>query len=286
MARRKTEPILPTLELPGLPLHERGLEARVVLVTPKLAEEWMQLNDGNREPRSSRWATYGRDMGAGNWSLTGEPLIFDSTGTLRNGQHRLIGCITSGGSFWTVVIWGVDPVAFRDMDRGATRSIADVLGIDGEANATAMAAAAQLVFRDEHGLALRGSGGGASGSVTAAEAIDVIERHPELRESVHVKNGARKAGLVPRLAVFAHYKLARLDKQKADDFFEQLYDGANLEAGNPILTLRNQLTGERTDIKNDLAKQYAWIVTAWNHWRAGHKSKQIRWVGSKLPRPE
>lgn len=282
MVRRKPERFERGPELPGVPLHERGLEARVVLVNPTLAEQWLKQNVDNRKHRPSRWQTYGRDMAGGSWELTGEPIIFDSTNHLRNGQHRLMACIAAGAPFWTVVIWGVDPATFLAMDRGASRTIADVLDIDGEASATALAATAALVYRDERGLSLRATGS----TVTSAEAVDIVARHPELRDSLHVRNGSRRVGLTPRLAIFAHYKLARIDKAEADYFFDVLYEGAGLASGDPILALRNQLTGDRTDVKHDLMKQYAWIVMAWNHWRAGKNIKLIRWSGPKLPKPE
>src|SRR4051812_48689623 len=96
--------------------HDWGLTVRVVEVTPELAQQWHAMNEGNRREKRVNIARFGRDMQDGRWSLTGEPIIFDRDGYLRNGQNRLQACIRSGKSFRTLVVWGIDRRAVRSMD--------------------------------------------------------------------------------------------------------------------------------------------------------------------------
>jgi hypothetical protein len=97
-----------------------GLTATIVTVTPKLAGEWMESNEKNRHIRDRLVVKYARDMSAGNWSLTGEAIKFDTEGCLVDGQHRLLAVILSGVSLQMLVVCGVERAAQTVMDTGAS----------------------------------------------------------------------------------------------------------------------------------------------------------------------
>lgn len=73
-----------------------GLSAIVVTVTPEMAELMLAKNQSNRRIKEPRVELYARAMTDGRWHLNGEPVVFDTSGGLRSGQHRLLSCIRSG----------------------------------------------------------------------------------------------------------------------------------------------------------------------------------------------
>lgn len=73
------------------------------LVTPQTAESWLAVNEANRPLRRSSVSRLADDMEAGLWIETNpQPLIFDPSGALIDGQHRLQALVKSGRSisFW------------------------------------------------------------------------------------------------------------------------------------------------------------------------------------------
>src|SRR5690606_24318901 len=102
----------------------------VVRVSPEMASEWLQHNEGNRRIRAGVVIKYAAVMARGKWLTTPEPIAFSWDGRLLNGQHRLSAVIRAGVSVPMFVVRNVDPSAFVALDRGATRTVADALGID------------------------------------------------------------------------------------------------------------------------------------------------------------
>lgn len=112
-------------------------KVKVVLVTPEIAERWLNTcNTHNRPIRNNVVNKYTDAMKKGDWRLTAEPIAFcypytDSTGkqmkeTLINGQHRLWAVVNSGTSVGMTVWWGCEPNEFEVIDQGAMRTYGDV----------------------------------------------------------------------------------------------------------------------------------------------------------------
>lgn len=123
---------------------------RRVLVTPKMAEEWLQHNraDVNRKFRPV-WCRYlAAQMGGDRWEVTTDAIGFRaSDGTLINGQHRLHAVIEHGKPVEMLVVWGLSDNAFSLIDRGMMRSMSDVLHVS-----PMLAADATLAFMVAKGL--------------------------------------------------------------------------------------------------------------------------------------
>lgn len=69
-----------------------------VLITPRLAEEFLKRNDNNRKISYAYVNSYAKMMKEGKWDKTGEPISFNTEGKLEDGQHRLKAIIMSGKS--------------------------------------------------------------------------------------------------------------------------------------------------------------------------------------------
>jgi hypothetical protein len=101
---------------------------KMTAITPELAAAWLEnRNTHNRPLRDYRIAELARDMSAGRWHDTGEPIKFDYNDALLDGQHRLGAIVASGVTIEMLVIWGLQPETQDYMDIGLKRSVADSL---------------------------------------------------------------------------------------------------------------------------------------------------------------
>ena len=101
------------------------------LITPDIAEQMLRLNINNRKHRKVVSDRYARDMAAGNWHLNVDPIVFGQDGNLYNGQHTLHAIIKSQTTQKKLVIEDFPLDAVAAMDRGAVRSVFDVLTMQG-----------------------------------------------------------------------------------------------------------------------------------------------------------
>lgn len=119
------------INAPGVVLSN-GWTVSIELVTPSIAAQWLsdEINVGNRRLRPGLVKKYDLTMSSGHWLLAPEPLVFSIAGRLMNAQHRLRAIVSSGRAQQLMIVRGVDPSVYRVLDRGASRSAADALGID------------------------------------------------------------------------------------------------------------------------------------------------------------
>lgn len=94
------------------------------MISPEVAKKYLAVNGENPRKLINKNVVhqYAIDMATGNWVLNGEPLVFDSNGNLKNGQHRLTAVIQADVTVPMMVIRGVDP-AIGSFDYGYRRRI-------------------------------------------------------------------------------------------------------------------------------------------------------------------
>jgi len=276
---------MPVLELDvemNVEMAERYADVRVsiVRITPAVASEMMKQNSNNRPLSKSHVKHFSDVLRRGEMLLNGETIIFDYDGFLLNGQHRLTACIESGVSFDAIVVRGIDPDAFRTIDGGKKRSTADALSMQGEVNATNLAAAAQaFVAFVEFGGNIQCSTGGAT-KATPQLVDRVLIAHPGLRESVHAM---RRSKLYDnQYGYLLHYLFSTVDKRLAADFLECL-SGPHEDVGRPFVVLREALIaqGHRTDLRRHRAAK---AIKAFNAERTGARPKMLKFsAGEEFP---
>lgn len=99
-------------------------------VSPQMAAEWLTQNRNNR-PLRTTWATVlSNRIARGEWVLTHQGIAFSSDGNLIDGQHRLKAIELSGKTCRIAVFRGLSKDAFRVLDQGVKRSMADLSGLD------------------------------------------------------------------------------------------------------------------------------------------------------------
>jgi len=244
----------------------------IVEITPKLAKEW--LNGHNRHLRDTVWQRYARDMAAGNWELNGETIKRGEDGTTQDGQHRLKAVIESGCTIRSVVVSGLPVSAQETTDRGLPRNIADALRLRGEVDVNVLSGAITQAF-----VLLSPMPGDTRFWPSTREALAYLEANAGIRSSCRVGNRANEALRTPATTTAAlHHIFSLIDADDADAFVDQLVTGAGLEAGSPILRLREIMLKENT-VQRRMPRhrlQALWIK-AWNAWRAGKSVQVLTW---------
>ncbi len=247
-------------------------------ITPEMAERLLAANRRNRNLRKA-WVEKLADMMSNReWAFTGETIKLTEDGTLLDGQHRLAAVVASGVAIQAVVVRGLPIEAQDTVDVGRGRRLADVLAIEGYTDANALAATINFYHRYRTRERepnppprldnWRGS------APTPQQALALIDEVPQLRESVRRARRLTKEIGGP-LGVFAalHSVFQEIDPSATARFFDELEIGAELQRGDPVLHLRNQIMRPRRDRHYAHTPYYAAAITikAFNYRRADKK---------------
>jgi hypothetical protein len=261
-----------------LTLAKRGQEivSETITVTPGLATDFLGRSAGNRRIRNGVVETYARDMAAGRWRLTGDPLRFNTKGEMFDGHHRCLACVKTGVPFETMVVSGLADDANLVIDTGAKRTTANVLSYLGETNVAELASAISWAWRLSKGAArdpnIRPS---------HSDAVAWLSENPDIRSSIQVGKRVYQVLRINRSIVAAiHYLVWRMDgnREDADAFFAKLAEGTGLEEGSPILALRRYLERIQTIRDKPSAVVTAAItIKCLNAWRAGRSMTNAFW---------
>ena len=245
-----------------------ALTVKVVEVTPELAAAWLGMNTGNRNSKPTAIEKYARDMSTGGWLLTGEPIIFDDGGILRNGQNRLRACLHANTSFITLVVWGVSADAFTEMDRNVPRTIADVLKIAGEPDAARKCAVLSYIWREAEFKTLRAGG---KRVMTVHDAQRMLAQYPDITTFLDWYKPLGKAFIKPTaLGPYLFWRVSRINPIQAEDFFTKVAYGENLKVGDAVHSLREVLAAgavnkaRRSEYDQDYVK--CLVIAAWLAW--------------------
>lgn len=127
----------------------------VETITPAYAEKIVKrhfdsIAEGTfrqRKINKSLLQKYIIEMKAGNWKLNPEPIIFDESGNLIDGQHRLLACKNSGVTIQATVSTGWPTSIIDVVNRGKSRQVADQYQLHGMPNASTIASTIACIVR-------------------------------------------------------------------------------------------------------------------------------------------
>lgn len=265
------------------PVHD------IVDVDPETAVRWLNRNDRNRRLNPGKVTQYSRDMKAGNWKFNGDPIRFDISGRLLDGQHRLSAIKSSGATQKMLVVTNL-PVDTQDtMDIGRKRAMSDQLQIAGETNATMLASVLRIVVAYHAGARFF-----STAAPTQAEMREFLRSHPQARRAAEVANKGRKyVAAMPSVIGATYFLAAEKDLEGAELFFaHQLIEGFGLQPGDPAHTLLRRLSLSRTDVKRmTVDEQLRYVLSAWNAFRDGRKITKLQaprggWNAENFPEPK
>lgn len=257
-----------------------SIYAKVEIVTPKAAHEWLSKMIFNRPLKDTLVDGYARIMRAGGWDLNGQGLIFDDNDLLLDGQHRLHAVIAADCPIEMLVVRGVKKGVFDSIDIGSKRRSADVLGILGFEHTAAFAATLCWVRRYELGN-LRSIQ--PEDKPTSPEIAGMAKRYADVHDSVRwcfsaLGKTADRPVIARAHMAFAHWAFHRASGRKATEFFTGLATGADLPVSSVVWQMRKRLLVDvRSRERMSPTVILAMVVKAWNAYCTGEVKKQIVW---------
>lgn len=216
-------------------------------ITPELAKQYLDLNMRNRSLVITTTDRYRRDMMAGKWRLSGDPIRFNRQGKLIDGQHRLKACIDSGVPFQSVVIRNLDDDVVNVIDSGRGRRSSDVLAIRGHVQTLVLAAAARWI------IVMKANSSGPSARLSSLrpsheEIIAIVDKHPLLINSIRAAtNGSvgMPASLLSAIHYVGSHHLIKPAPERADAFVDVFSKGVPDYPGDPVHKLRELFLRDR-----------------------------------------
>lgn len=212
------------------------------LVTPEIAGQLLAKNSKNRTVIKASLRKIEESIRRGEWVFNGEPIIIASSGRVLDGQHRLMACVNTGVSIDTNIVFGVDESVFETIDQGTSRTVGNVLDIDGEENYNTVAAA----LKNFWGFCKTGQvydGGTWVGGFTAHSARRLLNAHPEIRQSVRMSLKCEHFKSKALLACL-HYILSFSNRQFASELVEVIEAGGG-DKDRPFHVLREHVIYSR-----------------------------------------
>lgn len=257
------------------------ITGRVETITPDMAKEMLGSNTNNRNVSRKQVELFARTMAQQAWQMNGEAIKFSGTGRLLDGQHRLLACVESGVPFRTLVIRGLPEETQETMDAGKTRTMANVLELQGRSNTKQLATVARSIYLSEQ-LGVEAACLN-SASPTRNELLSFIENTPRLEDTLRQASAfyVKSNHLISvSMAALIYWTFSEIDGEACERFFDMLATGANLDEGNPILVLRNTLfdinkRGAHSD-RTSRRRIVGITVKAWNKWREGATVKLLK----------
>lgn len=250
------------------------LELSIESITPKTAAEWLESNTHNRRVSDQLVERYSEAMSAGEWVLNGEPIIFDKTGRLQSGQHRLLAVVDSKTSIWSVVVRGAEPEYIYSLDAGRKRRMTDVLTLRGEKNVAVLSSALVWHWRYQHGLMDRGGI-----TPTNTHLLSLLDSTPAMREYVGVAGRLKSSlGVSAGIGAALLYEFFALDASEASSFLEYVVTGEGIDSTHPAYVLRRWIIRARLSQRKPSSTMLAAvIVKAWNAYRTHEPVRNLRW---------
>jgi hypothetical protein len=212
-----------------------------VRVTPALATALLETNTHNRKQHKRNLIKIRNALVRGQWKHTGQPIIVSIGGVLMDGQHRLIEIELQCVSAIVDIRFGITDDAFDSIDVGDVRTVADVLGIDGNVNATSLAATMRLIWSVEHGRLTIDSVIG-NDHFSNADAREASNARENIADCVLIgMKCQRDFGVtVAGFAAAAYFIQKEWGFEKTKKFFEDLSEGSFI-GGGAIMRFRDRL---------------------------------------------
>jgi hypothetical protein len=247
------------------------------IVTPHLAESYLNLNLRNRPLSASRVRLYVEVMRRGEWMFNGDPIRFDDSGVLIDGQHRLKAVAVSGVTQSFLVLRGLPNEVFKTIDIGAARSSGDLLSLSDIRNSNVAAAMARMF------LLWRATGHPLSSvkekQPTPSQILAFAEGNALLaRATAYAANRKfLRMYMTASVAGFVYLAISTLSEESAVEFLSEIESPQNIASKSVTFMLRERLVADRGNrVKMRKRDKIALILKAYRQWKAGAEVKTLR----------
>jgi hypothetical protein len=263
-------------------MNHQQVTSGVETITPAQAQAYLDNRCPNRQISVARVEEYAARMTQGLWQMNGQTVVFNPEGRLLDGQQRLSAVVKCGLPLTTMVVRGVPDKTFDTMDNGRPRSPSDVIGAYGFHNTVLVASIARASFN----YAANANQGKSQPHKVIA---DFCLQHRTYIQAVadQVKHHQSKLpgsslGAVLFLANNGH----RVFDEKVEAFLEGVKSAANMDKGDPRLTLRNWFYDQRVRAHLTIGDTliFAAVVRAWNAFATDRELLVIKMLGQPNPR--
>lgn len=263
-------------------------EEDAIDVTPELAKELMDQDNKNfRRVSQSEVKRHKNAMTTGSWFFNGDSIAINKDGLVKDGQHRLLGCIESEMPLRTFPILIENDM---NIDNKKKLSFDKILAGLGYANTTALAATAKILCRHHKGIKNFYI---AKYEIDNNELMQYFESHPEILESFNFTMTYYSKCNVPHSALASFFHVTKMyDSNMAIDFVRKLslpigeYERLGITEFNALYHLKRFLMKDTKDEKTPLPIKLAVMIKAWNYWRDEATCQRLLWrVGGSNPEP-
>lgn len=250
---------------------------RTVLVTPKLAQEWLAKNEGNRPLRPPVVQLYATDMAAGKWQMNGETIKLAVSGRVLDGQHRLQAIVKTGVSVQMLVVFDLPEDSFQTIDTGMRRSMAHILGFSGVQNCGVLASIGRWIAILGHGSEYTRN------NVSSQTVLDMIQQHPLSHHyATKFTNSAIKALLPSACGAVMTLAAEKYGQDVIDLFLSNFASGEGLKSGDPVFELRERMIQNRARVaKLQTPTVVALTIKAVRAYASQRQVGLLRWAPSE-----
>lgn len=218
------------------------MQIEQVEMSPKLAKELLGKNDNNRHTNERRIAQMVGLMKAGQWRLNGGTIVVGESGRLLDGQHRLSAVVLANVNVPMLLVRGAEDSVFDTIDTGRSRRASDIAGMAGVRHRFEATAAARTLY-------MLVSGAGFYQAVPPQYILEVLERYPSIDGWCDRYKHARGARVLIGAGTLVPALVYLTDIAKRPELSARMIDGiekgVSLDAGDPILAVRNRLINMR-----------------------------------------
>ena len=256
----------------------------------ELARYLLDHQEENRHLRPKKVAKMARDIKAGKWKQSAEPIKLNPAGRMIDGQHRCAAVVTADMAIKVTLARNVPNDARPVLDSGIPRSAGDNLTMDGYQHGPRLAAiTAKLIDLDRGRKLTRAY------DISISEILDFVAAHPETQDATALsRRYERQLAISPSLIGTAIYVIATApfsSFELAEQFFDAAAEKIGLYPGDPVLAMCNHFDDPRIRRqKEDLNGQLSVILRAFNYRIAGRELKRIHvnsnsHIGGLVPIP-
>ena len=260
-------------------IDELKIGIAVVNLTKDIAATWSQLvPDEQRSINKANLDKMSISLENGFWDESnGESVKFDTNGSLIDGQHRVLCVLKTGVPMKTLVVYGCPPKSIETIDTGKSRSLGDILKINGYGNSNQVASIVNNILNYK-------KYGTIQNSVCTSEALIFLRKNTSLVYRSCKTSKKAKPYLPMSITGFLHFYYSKVNSDGADQMFSEFTKPTG--RCNSIEQLKNLIVRLRgASHKRGVATSGRWkmaiCIKAFNAYFLGDNITTLRWTNQE-----
>jgi hypothetical protein len=224
----------------------------------------------------------------GDWKETGEPISFDQSGNLINGQHRLAAMVETNTPIEFLINYGLNREVFDVIDNGLSRTNSTILEMDGYKNSANLSALVRsiIAYNDNGNYDAKNFKG--VNQITISQIKNFLE---DESDTIDYLDRYKKSSVVSAsVSSFCYWLLAKVDAVKAEEMLDKVFLGYGLVPNTIEHYLFDKLQRNKNANTTKLTKTavICHVILCWRRVMGWSRSKamQLNWDSrSPLPKP-